>query len=164
VKERTNSLFSLHYILIRHGLRRKHRVQQFYYCVCICCRGNVFRESLPSTDKGRHTDSKVISKASVHFFFQYKQSGVNTARGTDIYLYISALSSVGRLLVYRSSVQKLLPNTQRIHVFRFNPELQQSKGLNHDILKRLRERRLKKIIPSSARINPLKTGFLLISI
>jgi hypothetical protein len=36
---RTNRLLSL----IRHN-------QQFFYCMCICCRGNVFTERLPSND------------------------------------------------------------------------------------------------------------------
>jgi hypothetical protein len=41
--------------MIRHGPRRKRRVQQFFYCcVCISCRGNVFTEPLPSNDRGIH--------------------------------------------------------------------------------------------------------------
>jgi hypothetical protein len=39
--------------LIRHGPHKKRRVQQFFYCcVCICCRGNIFTEPLPSNDNG----------------------------------------------------------------------------------------------------------------
>jgi hypothetical protein len=35
--------------LIRHAPHRKRRVQQFFCCyVCICCRGIVFTEPLPS--------------------------------------------------------------------------------------------------------------------
>jgi hypothetical protein len=41
--------------LIRHGPHKNRRVQQFFYCcMCICCRGNVFTESLPSNDRGIH--------------------------------------------------------------------------------------------------------------
>jgi hypothetical protein len=43
-----------------HGPHRKRRVQFFYCCVCIRCRGNSFTELLPSNDLGgytyRHTD------------------------------------------------------------------------------------------------------------
>jgi hypothetical protein len=42
---------------IRHGPHRKRRVQQFFYCVYICCRGNVFTEPLPSSSKGIHTQT-----------------------------------------------------------------------------------------------------------
>jgi hypothetical protein len=41
--------------LILRGPHRKGRVQQLFYCyVCVCCRGNVFTEPLPSSDKGIH--------------------------------------------------------------------------------------------------------------
>jgi hypothetical protein len=60
--------------LIRHGPHRKHRMQQFYYCMCIRCRANVFTEALPSNNhifwvllEGGGTDSQVISKASFDF-------------------------------------------------------------------------------------------------
>jgi hypothetical protein len=43
--------------LIRHGPHRKQLVQQFFYCcMCIRCRGNVFTEPLPSSDRDIHTD------------------------------------------------------------------------------------------------------------
>jgi hypothetical protein len=43
------------YFPLIHQPHRKRRVQQFfYYCVCICCRGNVFTEPLPSNDRGIH--------------------------------------------------------------------------------------------------------------
>jgi hypothetical protein len=46
---RTNGLLPL----IRHGPHWKRRVQQFFYCcVCICYRGNVYTEPLPSNEKG----------------------------------------------------------------------------------------------------------------
>jgi hypothetical protein len=32
---------------IRDGYQRKHRVEQFFCCVCIRCHGNVFTEPLP---------------------------------------------------------------------------------------------------------------------
>jgi hypothetical protein len=44
---RTNRLFFL-----IHQPHRKRRVQQFYYCVCIRCRNNVFAEPLPNNDMG----------------------------------------------------------------------------------------------------------------
>jgi hypothetical protein len=41
--------------LIRHEPYRKQRVQQFiYYFMCILCRGSVFTETLPSSDKRFH--------------------------------------------------------------------------------------------------------------
>jgi hypothetical protein len=40
---------------IRHGPHRKRRVKQFFYCcMCICCRGNIFTEPLPSNERGLH--------------------------------------------------------------------------------------------------------------
>jgi hypothetical protein len=48
---RTNRLLSL----IRHGPHRKRHVQQiFYCCVCVCYRGNVSTEPLPSNERGIH--------------------------------------------------------------------------------------------------------------
>jgi hypothetical protein len=42
-----------YFYLIQHGLHRKGRIQQFFYCcVFIRCRRNVFTEPLPSNDKG----------------------------------------------------------------------------------------------------------------
>jgi hypothetical protein len=41
--------------LIRHGLHRKRRIQQFFYCcVCIRCSGNVSTEPLTNNDSGIH--------------------------------------------------------------------------------------------------------------
>jgi hypothetical protein len=38
--------------LIRNEPYRKRPFQQFFYCcLCICCRGNVFIEPLPSNDR-----------------------------------------------------------------------------------------------------------------
>jgi hypothetical protein len=54
--------------LIRSGSHRKHNV--FYCCVCILCRGKVFIEPMPSTDRGRHTDSK-NNFISLFFFFKW---------------------------------------------------------------------------------------------
>jgi hypothetical protein len=42
--------------LVGHRPHRKRRVQQFLYCMCIRCRGNVFTEPLPSNDT--HTDTQ----------------------------------------------------------------------------------------------------------
>jgi hypothetical protein len=43
--------------LIRHGLHRKRRIQQFcYFCVRIRCHGNVLTQPLPSNDN--HTDTQ----------------------------------------------------------------------------------------------------------
>jgi hypothetical protein len=50
-KELTDFPFTTYY-LIRHGPHRKRRAQQFYCCVCIRCRGNVFTEPLPGNDRG----------------------------------------------------------------------------------------------------------------
>jgi hypothetical protein len=51
-KGRTNRLLSLMW----HGPHLKWRVQQFFYCcVCICYRGNVSTEPLPSNDRGIFT-------------------------------------------------------------------------------------------------------------
>jgi hypothetical protein len=45
----------LYFLLIRHGLHVKGRVQQFLYCcVYIRCRGWIFTEPLPSNDRGIH--------------------------------------------------------------------------------------------------------------
>jgi hypothetical protein len=44
---RTNRLLSF----IRHGPHWKRRVQQFFWCVCIRYRGNVYTETLPSNDR-----------------------------------------------------------------------------------------------------------------
>jgi hypothetical protein len=45
---------------IPHGPHKKRRVQQFFYCWCICCRGNVFTEPLPCNDRrDKHTDTQI---------------------------------------------------------------------------------------------------------
>jgi hypothetical protein len=47
--------FGKNFPLVRHEPHIKRRVQQYFYCcVCIRCRGNVFTEPLPSSDKGIH--------------------------------------------------------------------------------------------------------------
>jgi hypothetical protein len=41
---------------IRRGSHRKRSVQQFFYCVCIRCRWNVYiSEPLPANDRGKYT-------------------------------------------------------------------------------------------------------------
>jgi hypothetical protein len=50
---RNNLLLSF----LRHGPHRKRRVQEFFYYMCICCRGNVFTEPLPSNEKGIHIET-----------------------------------------------------------------------------------------------------------
>jgi hypothetical protein len=40
--------------LTRHGPHRKRRIQQFYSCLCIGCRDNVFTEPLPNNDRRIH--------------------------------------------------------------------------------------------------------------
>jgi hypothetical protein len=46
--------------LIRHGLHRKRRLQQFFNCgLCIRCLSNVFTEQLPSKYRETHTDTKL---------------------------------------------------------------------------------------------------------
>jgi hypothetical protein len=92
-----------------------HRVQQFHCRACIRCHGNVFTVALSSNVNGghRHTDCNVISKLSHFYNIEKKGSnhGLNTARGTAVYLYSSALSSAGKgLTTYRSSVQGILPD------------------------------------------------------
>jgi hypothetical protein len=52
VLRRTNRLLSS----IRHRPHWKRHVQQFFYCISIRYRGNVFTEPLPSNDKGISTE------------------------------------------------------------------------------------------------------------
>jgi hypothetical protein len=59
VKKKSWEEVITYFPLIRHGPHRKLRVQQYFFCCsCICCRGNVFTEPLPSKDRG-HRDAQI---------------------------------------------------------------------------------------------------------
>jgi hypothetical protein len=55
-----------------------HRVQEFYFCVCICCRVDVFTEPLPSNiRKGSGTGTQTECSHKPLLFFQNKGSRLN---------------------------------------------------------------------------------------
>jgi hypothetical protein len=67
---RTNRLLSL----LRHGPHWKRRVQQFYCCGCICYRGNVSTEPLPSNKRGIHKQTDIHRQQSdlISLFLLFK--------------------------------------------------------------------------------------------
>lgn len=66
-------LLSLHTkYLIGNGLHGKHRVQQFYGCVCIRCRGNMLTESLPC--RSSEDTQRTMWSRKLTFIFENEES------------------------------------------------------------------------------------------
>jgi hypothetical protein len=59
--------------LIRHGQHRKRRVEQFYCCVYILCRGNVFTELLPSNNKRIHIQTQTHGRDLLSALLRWAQ-------------------------------------------------------------------------------------------
>jgi hypothetical protein len=73
--------------------RIENDVQQFFYCMCIRWRGNVFTESLPSNDKGIHIQTHRLTGGIYNY---------TVGMGLDTMLYIRSFIKNG------SGIQKLM--------------------------------------------------------
>jgi hypothetical protein len=76
--------------MIRHGTKRKLRDREFFRCICIRFRSNVFTEPFPSNEVGVQTDlGERFAKYAVDM-------------GSGAMLYIRSLMKIG------SDIRKLL--------------------------------------------------------